>query len=298
MIGSSLPTYVLITAARNEEAFIERTLQSVTGQTVLPKRWIIVNDGSTDHTGEIIQRFASTHDWMECFRRPVHADRHFASKANSVMAGYQRLSSDLFDIVGSLDADLSFDKDYMEYLLFKFSQDPQLGVAGTPFIENSGRSYDYRFTSIEHVSGACQLFRRACFESIGGYRPIREGGIDWVAVNQARLNGWKTRTFTDKHLVHYRRMGTGNKSRISASFSLGRQDYYLGNHPLWELMRAVYQMRYSVTGGLILMSGYVYAALQRERRPIPLSLIAFIRKEQMDRLKQKVGLLRRHQKIR
>ena len=75
--------------------------------------------------------------------------------------------------------------------------------------------YDYRFTNIEHVSGACQLFRRACFEEIGGYFPIKGGGIDWTAVTTARMIGWQTRTFTDKTCLHHRPMGTGERESAS-----------------------------------------------------------------------------------
>ena len=99
---------------------------------------------------------------------------------------------------GSLDADISFEQDYFDFLLKKFSYDPQLGVAGTPFREGTVQ-YDYRFSRKEHVSGACQLFRRECFESIGGYVPLKTGAIDLVAVVTARMKGWKTETFTDKY---------------------------------------------------------------------------------------------------
>ena len=292
MTKHSLPVYVLVTPARNEDAFIERTIRSVVNQTFLPERWVIVSDGSTDRTDEIVQRYADSRGWMTLIRRPVHHDRHFASKVQSFEAGYRRLADLKFEIIGNLDADLSFEKDYMEYLLLQFSQDADLGVAGTPFTEDSAVPYDYRFTNIEHVSGACQLFRRTCFESIGGYRPIRGGGIDWVAVTMARMKGWKTRTFTEKCLHHYRKMGTGNNSRLRTHFSLGRQDYYLGNHPLWEVFRAAYQMsrKPHIVGGLILLSGYLSSAMRRQERQVPAELVAFVRQEQMDRLRQKVGL--------
>ena len=123
----------------------------------------------------------------------------------------------------------------------KFAEDSILGVAGTPFVEGE-KHYDYRFTNIEHVSGACQLFRRECFEGIGGYVPIKGGGIDWVAVTTARMNGWKTRTFTEKTCLHHRKIGTGNSSAMMTWFRQGRKDYFLGNHPLWEVFRTFYQM--------------------------------------------------------
>jgi len=285
-------SYVLITPARNEEAFLEETIRSVISQTVLPKRWVIVSDGSTDRTDEIARKYSSQYAWIEWIRMPEHADRQFAAKVHCFRAGYQRVKDLEFDIVGNLDADLSFEPDYIEYLLDKFSQNPDLGVAGTPFLEDSSSPYDYRFTNIEHVSGACQLFRRECFESIGGYAPIKGGGIDWVAVTTARMKGWKTRTFADKTIRHHRKMGTGKAKPLGARYSLGQQDYYLGNHPLWQVLRMFYQMKYKpfVIGGLILFWGYAAAGLQRRKRPVPEELVAFIRREQIERLWKKSRL--------
>jgi glycosyltransferase involved in cell wall biosynthesis len=285
-------SYVLITPARNEEAFLEETIRSVISQTVQPKRWVIVSDGSTDRTDEIARKYNSQYAWIEWIRMPEHADRQFAAKVHCFRAGYQRVKDLEFDIVGNLDADLSFEPDYIEYLLDKFSQNPDLGVAGTPFVEDSSSPYDYRFTNIEHVSGACQLFRRECFESIGGYAPIKGGGIDWVAVTTARMKGWKTRTFTDKTIRHHRKMGTGKANPLGARYSLGRQDYYLGNHPLWQVLRMFYQMKYKpfVIGGLILFWGYAAAGLQRRKKPVPEELVAFIRREQIERLWKKSRL--------
>ena len=217
-------SYVLITPARNEEAYIEETINSVIMQTQLPLRWIIVSDGSTDRTDEIARAYSARHAWIEVIRMPEHDDRQFAAKVHSFNAGYRRIAGLEFDIVGNLDADLSFEPDHFEYLLGKFSRDPELGVAGTPFVEDSSSSYDYRYTNIEHVSGACQLFRRKCFKSIGGYVPIKGGGIDWVAVTTARMKGWKTRTFTERRVYHHRKMGTGKASLLGARYSLGRQD--------------------------------------------------------------------------
>ena len=278
-------SYVLITPARNEQAYLEKTILSVVSQTVLPNKWIIVSDGSTDLTDEIASKYAAQHDFIEFLRMPDHHEREFTAKVHCFNAGYLRVVDSRFDIIGNLDADLTFEPDYIEYLLEKFVLFPELGVAGTPFVEE-GTSYDYRFTNIEHVSGACQLFRRKCFEDIGGYLPIKGGGIDWVAVTSARMKGWQTRTFTDKVIHHHRKMGTGKGNKIKALYRQGRQDYYLGNHPVWEFLRMFYQMRFSlpVIGGMVLFSGYCFAALQGLEHPVPMELVKFIRQEQMGRL--------------
>lgn len=280
-------TYVLITPARNEESNIGRTIESVISQTLLPLKWVIVSDGSTDKTDEIVGSYLGEHPWIEFIRMPEHRDRHFAAKVQCFDAGYEIVKELNFEVIGNLDADISFGADYFNFLMQKFSQDPELGVAGTPFVEN-GSHYDYRFTNIEHVSGACQMFRRECFEEIGGYVAIKGGGIDWIAVTTARMKGWKTRTFTEKTCLHHRKMGTGNAESLSLHFRQGVKDYSLGNHPLWEIIRAIYQMgrKPFVVAGSCLLLGYVLAVIKGKDRPIPLELMEFIRKEQMQRLKK------------
>ena len=278
--------YVLITPARNEENNIERTIQSVIVQTLLPKKWIIVSDGSTDHTDEIVKKYLPDYPWIELIRMPEHNDRQFAAKVIAFNTGYAMIKNEKYDIIGNLDADLSFEKDYFEFLITKFQADSLLGVAGTPFIED-GVHYDYRFTNIEHVSGACQMFRRKCFEDIGGYIPIKGGGIDWTAVTTARMNGWKTRTFTEKQCIHNKKIGSGNSGALMAWFRQGQKDYFLGGHPLWQLFRTAYQMTKKpyVIGGLLLFWGYFWSLLCRVERPVSPELMKFHRKEQMQRLK-------------
>jgi GT2 family glycosyltransferase len=279
--------YVLITAARNEERYIRHTLDSMTAQTRPPLRWVIVSDGSTDRTDELVNDYRQRCEWIDLIRIPEHRDRSFAAKVHCVQAGFAHVKNLPFDVVGSLDADISFAPDYFEFLLGKFAENPRLGVAGTPFVEG-GRQYNYRFTAIEHVSGACQLFRRECFEEIGGYVPIRGGGIDWTAVTTARMNGWETRTFTEKTCLHHRQIGTGSGGQLRAIYRHGQKDYYLGGHPLWQLFRCAYQMGrapYAIGGGCLL-AGYFSAWLRGAERPISPALVHFHRAEQMARLRR------------
>lgn len=284
-------SYVLITPARNEGAFIEETIRSVISQTVLPKRWVIVSDGSYDRTEAIARVYVQKHPWMTLIRMPSGGRRNFASKAYAFNAGYETVKGLDFDIIGNLDADLSFECDYFEYLLRQFHLYPELGVAGTPFVEDAGSVYNYRLTNIEHVSGGCQLFRRSCFESIGGYVPIEGGGIDWVAVTTARMRGWKTQTFTGKASVHLRKMGTGSGSLLAARLKLGREDYYVGSHPLWHFLRSLYQMKYKpyILGGACILIGYLLSAAKRVPRPVPEELVEFHRREQKQRLRRIVS---------
>ena len=290
--SKSLWTYVLITPARNEADFIEGTIRSVLAQTILPARWVIVDDGSTDATAEIVECYRRDHLWMELLQMPKHETRQFAAKAHAFNAGYATVREDSYEVIGNLDADISFDCDYVEFLLRKFAADPQLGVAGTPFIEDRSRpdqhTYAHRHAQLEHVSGACQLFRRSCFEELGGYKPIRGGAVDWIAVTTARMNGWKTRTFTDKVSFHQRKLGTGNNSPLMVKFHYGRKAYYVGGHPVWELLRGVFQMREKpyILGGLFFQAGFLWSFLSRVPRAVDDKLLKFHRMEQMSRLRR------------
>lgn len=283
-----LPTYVLITPARNEAQFIEQTIKSVLSQTALPLKWVIVSDGSTDGTDEIVSKYARDHHWMELVRMPERSERHFAGKVYAFNAGYSKVEDLEYDVIGCLDADISFDEKYLSFLMGKMADDPTLGVVGTPFKDGPNQTYDYRFTNIEHVSGACQLFRRECFQQVGGYLPIKGGCIDHVAVLTARMKGWKTRTFTEKVCLHHRAMGTAQQNLLMARFRNGGKDYAIGNHPVWELFRAVYQMTRKplIVGGLVVAVGYGWAAIRRVQRPVSPELVAFQRGEQIARLKK------------
>ncbi|MBN1479181.1 glycosyltransferase family 2 protein [candidate division KSB1 bacterium] len=281
--------YVLITPARNEVAFIEKTIESVLKQTILPRKWIIVSDGSTDGTDDVVKKYVPNYTWIELVRAPERAERHFAGKVHAFNAGYEHLRHIDYDIIGNLDADISFDADYIEYILNKFIEFPELGVAGTPFREGVSQ-YDYRFSRKEHVSGACQLFRRECFEAIGGYLPLKAGGVDLACVVTARMKGWRTETFTGTYCVHHRIMGTGGSNRLAAAFKSGYGDYPMGVHPIWQLFRSIYQMSRKplVVGGMMLLFGYCWALIQRAKSPVSMEFFRFRRREQIQWLNDSI----------
>jgi poly-beta-1,6-N-acetyl-D-glucosamine synthase len=284
---NALPAYVLITPARNEAAYVESTIHSVVAQTVRPQKWVIVSDGSSDGTDEIVLRYTDVQPWIELVRMDERFERNFAGKVRAFNAGLARVKCAPYEIIGNLDADISFEPDYFEFLLSRFAADSRLGVAGTPFNE-AGRTYDYRFVSIEHVSGACQLFRRACFEEIGGYRPMPGGGIDHVAVITARMRGWKSRTFIERQCLHHRAIGSARHSALTRGFATGELDYALGGHPTWELFRSIYQMTKPpyILGGFMILVGYCSSWMRLRQRPVPPDFVRFRRREQMARLKR------------
>jgi poly-beta-1,6-N-acetyl-D-glucosamine synthase len=283
---TTLPSYALITPARNEAQFIEMTIKSVVSQTRRPAKWVIVSDGSTDGTDEIVKKYVAQHDWIELVRQPERAERNFAGKAVAFKAGYARLGGVRYDIIGNLDADISMDEDYFAFLMSKFAETPRLGVGGTPYREENSNAGNQPL-DLEHVSGACQMFRRECFEAIGGYPQVRSGGIDLIAVFSARANGWQTRRFTEKFCWHHRKMGEAHHTGYRERFHRGRMDYLLGSHPLWEIFRSMYQMknRPYFIGGLLIMTGYVWTFLRGVERTMPSNLMKLRRQDQMKRLK-------------
>jgi biofilm PGA synthesis N-glycosyltransferase PgaC len=279
--------YILITPARNEATFIAQTLDSVIAQTHLPERWIIVDDGSTDRTAEIVETYAQKFAWIKLIRNPKREGRNFAAKANAVNAALAQSQDIDFDFLGNLDADISFGPDLFEFLLQKFSEDAWLGVAGTAYTEKNWDSTQDSFEGATSVHGACQLFRRECFQEIGGYVPNAAGGIDWIAVTTARMKGWKTQNFPERRFQHHRQMGTAQRSKFGAMFDYGMKDYYLGGSPAWEIFRVIYRLSKKpvIIGGLGLFCGYVWSAACRAKRSISPELMQFHRQEQMQKLK-------------
>lgn len=282
----TLPSYVVVTAARNEASFIDLTIKSMLAQTIRPLKWVIVSDGSTDGTDEIVRKYTATHDWIELLRMPEHSDRQFAAKVSAFNAGYARIRTIDYGAIAALDADISFDCDYFSFLLGKLAENLKLGLVGTPFAED-GVTYDYRFATVEHVSGACQLFRRECFEAIGGYVPIKSGGIDTVAVLSARMKGWQTRTFLDKVCHHHRKQGAATSRGLALIFNSGVKDYLFGVEPVWQILRAIYRLpkRPYAFGGVTLFLGYLWPLLLRRPKTPPKEVVAFLRQDQRARLR-------------
>jgi glycosyltransferase involved in cell wall biosynthesis len=256
-------------------------------QTMPPERWVIVNDGSTDQTSNIVRKYLPDHPWIELVDLPVRKERHFAAKVYAFNAGLEKVKDLGYEVIGNLDADVTLDADHFEFLMAKFRSDPGLGVAGTIFKEDGYSSETDSFEGQNHVSGQCQIFRRRCFEEIGGYYPNKAGGIDWMAVTTARMMGWKTRSFREKSFFHHRSLGTAERGRYASTFSYGEKDYYLGGHPVWELFRVAYRMtkRPYLFDGLALGAGYLWALVRRVKRPVSKDLMRFHRKEQMQKLR-------------
>jgi biofilm PGA synthesis N-glycosyltransferase PgaC len=280
--------YVLITPARNEEAYIEKTIHSIIDQTVLPKKWVIVSDGSTDCTDEIIQTYALRYDFIRFISSIPASERSFSSKVQAFNAGYAQLADIPYDFIGNLDADVSFDPHYFKEILERFNNNSRLGVAGGWVYELENGKFTPRFGSTRvSVPGSIMLFRTKCFLNIKGYIPLPMGGEDTVAEIMAKMHGWETLSFPDLRVFHHRKTGTGNSSIYLARFRQGIEEYAVGTHPLFLLskaLRRVIEKPYFV-GSMLRLTGFTFSYLRRENRQIPDNVMHFIRYEQMKRLR-------------
>jgi poly-beta-1,6-N-acetyl-D-glucosamine synthase len=278
--------YVLITPAKNEQAMIGRTIQAVASQTHRPKRWVIVDDGSTDRTRDIIDDAAHQYRFISPIYATAQKQRNFGSKVSAFAAGYEAVKSERYDFVGNLDADVSFDSGYYEQVITKLRANESLGIAGGLVYELVGQNWRPQKNSSNSVAGAIQFFRRECYEAIGGYIPIPTGGIDAAAEIMARAQGWRVRTFAEFPVFHHRRVATGRSTVLSTRFVEGTTNYLLGYHPLFQIASGLYRCtnRPFVLGSLATLLGYGYSWMRGNKVALPHDTIRYLRSEQMARV--------------
>lgn len=278
--------YALITAAHNEEKYIENTLRSVISQTVLPVKWIIVSDGSTDDTDEIVRRYEAAFPFIRLLRREKDSERDFASKVFALNAGMQSIENESFQFIGLLDADVSFEPDFFRALFRKFEENPALGLAGGfIFEEVNGKFISVAGNRTMSVAGAVQMFRHDCRESIGSLLPLKHGCVDVYPEISARMRGWRVESFPELEIRHHRRTG-GSVGVLRYRYRHGFADYSIGYHPVFEVVRLLGQIphRPFSFGPIAHLCGFVAANLRREKRMVPRELVTFLRNEQKRRL--------------
>jgi biofilm PGA synthesis N-glycosyltransferase PgaC len=252
---------------RNEADHLGRTIESMTRQTVLPALWVMVNDGSTDNTRQLIDGAARQHSWIQAVHR---SDRGFRKAGGGVIEafyeGFNLCKNLRWDFVVKFDGDLSFDKDYFEKLLAQFSSDPQLGIASGVYLETrDGVNWGEIEMPAYHAAGASKMIRRSCWEQIGGFIAAR--GWDTVDEIRAMTRGWRTGHFRELQMKHWKVEGTGiGHARTKA---MQGEIYYLtGGGNLFFLLKVLYQMKSKpfVVGGLAMLWGCFHAALCRRKR--------------------------------
>lgn len=286
------PRYIVITPARNEEEHLGQTIRSMAGQSNQPLLWIVVDDGSTDRTGELIDAAAREHSWI----RPVHrADRGFRKSGGGVVeafyAGYERAQGQPWEFLVKLDADLSFEPDYFARCLQKFAEEPRLGMGGGLICHrvNGALVAESPHDAAFHVRGATKIYRRECWQALGRLWPA--AGWDTIDELKANMLGWTTRTFPDIALFHHRFTGTvDGQWKNNVKFGLG--SYIIGYHPVFmaaKCLRHTVRRPY-LKAALGLWLGFCSGYIKRVPRVDDRDLIRYTRRQQINKLVGKPSL--------
>lgn len=255
-----VPTYIVITPAFNEEKHVKATIDSMISQKAQPQAWIIVDDGSFDKTWEIISSAAESYSWIKAYRRSKERNRGddgllLASEAEAFLEGL-RLALDTCpdpEFIVKLDADLKFAPDYFMTLFNEFSSNPRLGITGGVIYEYKGSGLVREKTSSAHVRGATKIYRYACYEDIGGVRPV----FGWDVIDEilARASGWHVTSFDHVHLIHLRQTASRG-GRFTGWTRNGYMAYYIGMSPLKMFLRVLFRL--IVTGDITQSCGLTY----------------------------------------
>lgn len=278
------PRYVIITPVRDEEAFIEKTLHSVVSQTVLPVEWIIVDDGSSDLTGNIVDKYVAEYSWIQV----VHRDnRGFRSAGGGVIeafyAGYTAMKEKEWNFIVKLDGDLSFDADYFGNIFRHFHRCQDIGIGGGLIHNVVDSSLFVEQHPLFHVRGATKVYKRECWDAIGGL--LLAPGWDTLDEVKANMLGWKSRTFVDLKVIHYRYTGAAD-GQWRSCVKYGRANHISGYHPLFMVLKCLRRaFKAPVLFGSIgilygYMSGYFKGIPQVNDR----ELIAYLRKQQLNKI--------------
>jgi biofilm PGA synthesis N-glycosyltransferase PgaC len=276
--------YVIISPVRDESKYIEGTIDSVVSQTVRAVEWIIVNDGSSDNTGAIIESYARKYPWIRSRHRE---NRGFRMAGTGVVEafdeGYRQLSNDDWDFIVKLDGDLTFDADYFEKCFEQFLLDPLLGIGGGVVLNKIDGKLKPEKHPLFHVRGATKIYRKKCWQAIGGL--INAPGWDTLDEAKANMKGWKTMSFLDFKIIHHRATGAADGAWKNWVKN-GRANYISGYHPVFMAIKCVkrfFQKPY-IIGSAGLMYGFVSGYMNDIPQVKDEDLIKYIRKEQMNRL--------------
>jgi glycosyltransferase involved in cell wall biosynthesis len=262
------PRIVIVSPCRDEARTLERTIACMEAQTLPPLRWIVVDDGSTDATPQILENARKRVPWLRVVKR---ADRGFRKVGGGVIdAFYDGLASvDVdYDFVAKMDVDLEFSPRYLERIVGSFARDPKLAAASGKVFRPEDAGFVEEFMIDEMVAGQFKLYRRDAFERIGGF--VREVMWDGIDFHRARMEGYRTASLSDPELriTHLRLMGSSDQSVYRGRLRWGKGQWFMGSSFPYVLASGLFRMREKpyVIGGLLIVAGYVQAALRREPR--------------------------------
>jgi len=277
--------YVLVTPVKDELAHIGKTVHSVICQSQQPTEWVIVSDGSTDGTDELVREFAALHPWIKLISLPRKEGRCFGNLVRNVELGVGSISASKYRFIGLLDADVSFGPDYFVELIRHFRQDSRLGLAGGVVID-IGRPRDRFPRNLEDVPGAVQFFSRSCFESLGGLIAVPEGGWDVLTCAIARMNGFRTRLFTDLVVDHHKPRNISQGGVLKRKWQMGVRDHAMGYDPLFEMAKCASRVcdEPAVLGAAAWCCGFFTAPFRKRPRVVPQEVMSYMRQEQRRRI--------------
>jgi glycosyltransferase involved in cell wall biosynthesis len=276
--------YVIITPVRDEEQHIEATIKSVIGQILRPAEWVIVDDGSTDRTGEIIDHYAAQFPFIRAVHR---SNRGFRQAGGGVMEafydGYNALRCDDWEFIVKLDGDLSFSPEYFQKCFEHFHESPRLGIGGGEIYHDLAGKLKLESNPKFHVRGATKIYRMACWEAIGGL--WRAPGWDTVDEVRANMLGWKTSSFEDLRLIHHRLTGAAD-GLLRDRVKYGSVCFTSGYHPLFVLARCLYRLvrKPYIIGSLAILFGFLKAYFTHMPQVNDKRLIRYVRAQQLRRL--------------
>jgi poly-beta-1,6-N-acetyl-D-glucosamine synthase len=276
--------YVIITPARDEEAHLQKTIESMVAQTIRPAEWLVVNDGSTDRTGDIIDEYSARYPWIRAVHRK---NRGFRKAGGGVVDafndGYGQLTCADWDYIVKLDGDLSFEPDYFERCFNHFANEPRLGVGGGVMCYIADGEKSFEANPAFHVRGATKIYRRACWDAIGGFWPAP--GWDTMDEVKASMLGWTTRSFPELHLLHHRYTGAADGTWANLVKN-GRANYVCGYHPAFMLLKCLRRLRFKpyLIGSVALFYGFLTGYTQRIPQVDEPETIKYLRKQQLARL--------------
>jgi glycosyltransferase involved in cell wall biosynthesis len=277
-------SYVVVTPVRDEETYLPLTIASMIRQTIRPREWIIVDDGSKDRTGQIIAEAAAQHPWIRGVCRDDRGYRKWgAGIIEAFYAGFHSLTCQNWDFMSKLDGDLSFEPDYFESCFRKFEEDSTIGVGGGVLYHQENGKRVLEKNPIFHVRGGVKIYRRACWDALGG---LWIGpGSDTVDEVKANMLGWTSKSFTDIHMTHHRFTGA-SWGRWGGLVKDGKIDYVTGYHPLFVSAKWMVRLarRPFLLGSAALAYGYFSALLRHMPRVDDPELIAYLRRQQFARL--------------
>lgn len=273
----SLPSYAIVTPARDERVNLERLAESLARQTYLPETWMIVDDGSVDGTRELAESLAAERSWT----RVIESKGKVQARGGPIVRAFHTAVAELEplpDVVVKLDADISFEPDYFERLAEAFARDPRLGIAGgIGFEEDPDGVWRHRHGTGPAVWGACRGYRRECLAEI---LPLEEHmGWDTLDLMKASLHGWHVEALETLSYRHHRPEGLRDGHRFRTSLIQGEAAYYMGYRPSYLAIRTLYRMlRNPHAVGMI--AGYARALVERQPRCADDELRAHLRNEQ------------------